>query len=316
MDFQEFTEKVKEEVGKRLEMQVQVKTVQRNNGVTLTGLLIMEAGSNTSPAIYLNSYYEGYQREEDIREAAGDICRIYKSTSIKRPVDLSNFLTFEKAKGQIAFRLVHYEKNAERLHGMPHRRFLDLAIVYYYVVKEPPFDGNASIQISNSHMETWGVTEGELYRTAMSNTPQLQPITVEGIDQCIMGVLEKELKKVSDSDGDVGRVFLKMLLTELLLSDSLKVPMYVMTNKENQYGAACILYPDSIKGFADKIGSDLYILPSSVHEVILVPAGKGEEMERLYTMVSDINREQVDPEEQLSDNVYIYRRAEGMISLA
>ncbi len=316
MDFQEFTEKVKEEVGKRLEMQVQVKRVQRNNGVTLTGLVIMDSGSNTSPAIYLNSYYEGYQKEDDIREAAGDICRIYKSSSIKRPVDLSNFLTFEKAKGQIAFRLVNYEKNTERLYGMPHRRFLDLAIIYYYVVKEPPFDGRASIQISNSHMETWSVTESELYKTAMSNTPQLQPLAVEGIDGCIRGILDKELKKVSDGDGDVGRIFLKMLLTELILSDSLKVPMYVMTNKENQYGAACILYPDSIKGFADKIGSDLYIFPSSVHEVILVSAGEGEETEKLYAMVREINREQVDLEEQLSDNVYIYRRAEGMISLA
>lgn len=316
MNFDEFTEKVKKEVEERTGLETRLETVPKNNGITLTALIIKDAGANTSPAIYLDSCYEEYQRKNDIGETVSEICRLFQNSRFQRDIDLNDFLVYEKAKGKIAFRLVNYERNTGRLGQLPHRRFIDLAITYYYVVQEPPFYGKASIQISNSHMQMWGVTEEELYRAAMSNTPELLPMKTRPIGKCMEEILEKELEGLPDGKGSIRRQCSQLLLSELLSEERESIPMYVMTNRDKLYGASCILYPDSVKEFADWAGCDVYILPSSVHEAILLPASEYGEPQMLYDMVRTVNREQVETGEQLSDNVYIYKRTEGVISPA
>ena len=126
--------------------------VKKNNGVVLTGIIVEEKDSNTSPTIYLDDFYENYQNGVCLDQIVESLYRIFHKTKIKEAVDLSNFLEFEKARKQIAFKLVNYEKNREMLKTIPYKVFLDLAIIFYYVVQEPPFYGKASIPVSYTHL--------------------------------------------------------------------------------------------------------------------------------------------------------------------
>ena len=93
------------------------------------------------------------------------------------------------------------------------------------------------------------------------------------------------------------------------------VPMHIITNSRRCMGAICILYPESLKKASDRLNSNLYILPSSIHECILVPEHKTYSKDGLEEMVTDINATQVDPQEILSNNVYFYDRSKDLISL-
>lgn len=317
MNFEEFTEKVKEGVSNRLHMEVKVESVPRNNGIVLTGLIILDTKTNTSPTIYLNDFYKEYQTDDayrEIEDIVKDVCVVFNRSRFDNSIDLSDFLNFETAKKNITFKLINYSENAERLEQMPHRKILDLAVVYNYLVQEPPFNGRAFIQIRNEHMEEWGITEEELYRTASFNTPGLLRLEISNIEDIMLGLLKKAVRGECDKNTPMLKLCIQMILEEGLVGDREKIPMYVMTNSNILYGAAVMLYPDSVKAFAEKMKSDLYILPSSVHEVILVKA-EGE-ADCLKRMVREINRKQVEVEERLSDNVYIYRRDTGTIEMA
>ena len=93
------------------------------------------------------------------------------------------------------------------------------------------------------------------------------------------------------------------------------IPLLVLTNSRRYLGAACILYRGVLERFAKKLGENLYILPSSVHEVILLPETKVNSSKNLLRMVMEVNRTQLAPEEVLSDTVYYYDRKSGKISI-
>ena len=90
--------------------------------------------------------------------------------------------------------------------------------------------------------------------------------------------------------------------------------MYVLSNQEKLYGAACMLYPEVLSAFGEICGRDFYVLPSSIHEVLLVFAEEGKEKE-LKEIVTDMNRNHVAPEEVLSDSIYHYNTKKGSLCL-
>ena len=89
--------------------------------------------------------------------------------------------------------------------------------------------------------------------------------------------------------------------------------MYVLTNLLKRYGAAALLYPGTLKKAGEVLGSDFAILPSSIHEVLLLPDDKAQNYDFYRQMVSEVNRTQVDPEEVLSFNLYRYDREKAEI---
>ena len=95
-----------------------------------------------------------------------------------------------------------------------------------------------------------------------------------------------------------------------------KTPMYVLTNRKRCNGAACVLYEQVLENFAKKINDNLYILPSSVHEVIMIPASFAGKASQLREMVEEINATQVEDEEVLSDSVYFFNRMTKKLELA
>lgn len=281
------------------EFKVFSDNVMKNNGVELTGIIIQKSGQNASPTIYINGLYEEYQRGISLKKISETILQIYEDNCYDTSVDLCRFKSYSGAKEQIAFKLINKEKNQKLLQQVPHRIFHNLAIVFYYVVNEPPFFGKASILITNTHLKYWEVDEKELCMTAMCNTPRLMPPQIQNIEDVMKGLLKNEGTKE-----EMVEQIMTGLKRELAGVD--KVPMYVLTNEQKLQGAACMLYPGVIQSFAKTFNRNLYILPSSIHEVILLPEDESYHKEDLLAMVTEINATQVDKCEVLADAVYFF----------
>lgn len=274
-------------------------TVIKNNGVELTGMIIKEKDNNASPTIYIDELYKEYQRGVSLKKLADTVQQIYKENQYEEEVNLHKFKNYESAKEKIVYKLIGEEKNKKLLQSIPHRVFSNLAIVFYYVVDEPPFYGKASILITNVHLKYWKIDEEELYQNAIRNTPFLLPPQIQNIEDVMHDIMKSELTQDETIEEMMNR-----LKKDLLGID--KVPMYVLTNNRKLQGAACMLYPGVIRKFAKTLNKNIYILPSSVHEVILLAEDASNNKKDLLSMVTEINATQVDECEVLADSVYFY----------
>ena len=212
----------------------------------------------------------------------------------------------------LGYKLINRKLNEELFSDIPHRSFLDLEVVYYYKVQSDK-DGLASILIRNRFLEEWNVTEQELYEAAMNNTVQHNPYIVVSMQKMFRDMLfgdPKPKQEVDDSKMDeLARE--AELMAELDSDDE----MFVLTNKGKYFGAGCLLYKEVLKKIANKLNDDLIILPSSVHETILLRASMAGNISALKLMVEEVNRSQVGREERLSDNVYKYDRNSDKMSI-
>lgn len=302
MEFTSFSTLVREEVEKMTgdNYRVRLNDVRKNNGVVLKGLTVMQDGSNISPTIYLNSYYDAYEDGlVTLKSVVNDVMDTYNRNRVNRSVDMRYFLNFDSVKDNIIYKLVNTEKNKELLEDVPHVEFLDLSVVFQCLVSEENH-GKASILIHNAHLKLWDISIGKLYQVARMNTPRLQNFEIKNMKEVICEIMREENPETFDYDK-----------CREELTDS--VPMYVLSNKNKVEGAACILYPELIKDFADTLKSNLYIIPSSIHEVLLLPVAEFNGIGELKDMIREINDTQVKKEEVLSNSLYFYDREEKKI---
>ena len=295
MNFNVFAETVVKALRKAMGERFQVTTtmVKKNNGVELLGIVVQEEGLNTSPTVYINDFYENYKEGTTIPKIVEALVRIFYQSRIPEEVNLSGFLDFETAKEQISVRLIHYEKNKELLMNTPWRQVCNLALVCYYTVQQAPFYGKASILVKNEHLQKWDITDKELFAEAIVNTPVRYPVSIEPIEELIFRNWADEKKE---------------RLLEELKADRIQIPLFVLSNRQRMQGAVCMFYPGVLRKFAGRIGRNLYILPSSVHEVLLLPDQGDKDSQELLQMVTEINENCVADCEILADSVYYYRR--------
>lgn len=293
MNYEEFICRIQAEVKGKMGEKVQVerRRITKNNGVELEGITITEEGQKISPMIYLEEYYHIYEKGVPLTEITEDVLRIYEKSRENIPPTPEFYTDFEKVRTRVVCKLVNYKKNEKQLSRVPYIKCLDLALVFYYRMEEEEF-GRGTILIYNSHLDMWGVTREQLYEIARRNTPRLMPHEFKGMKE----LLEEEFESAEEFQEE-------------------ELPMYVLSNKERQFGAVNLIYDSVLAEVGRKLGDDFYILPSSVHECIIVPLKTRATKEELRTMVWDINRTQVLPEEVLSDNIYFYERKNHRLSL-
>ncbi len=302
MEFTSFTTLVREEVERRTgdNYRVRLNDVTKNNGVVLRGLTVMQDDSNISPTIYLNNYYEEYiNGRATLINVVNDVMDTYHRNKVNQSVDMRYFLNYESVKQSIVYKLVNTEKNKTLLEDIPHIEFLDLSIVFQCLIAQEDL-GTASILIHNVHMKLWDISVEELYREAKENTQRLQGYEIKSMTEVLCEIMKAENLEEFDYEE-----------CKQELSDS--VPMYVLSNKSRVEGAACMLYPNLIQDFADAIGTSFYIIPSSIHELLLLPAKEDRESREIKSMICEINDTQVSTEEILSYSLYFYDREEGKI---
>lgn len=202
-------------------------------------------------------------------------------------------------KERVIYKLVNTEKNKELLEDVPHIEFLDLSIIFQCLVAQEDL-GRASILIHNVHLKLWEVSVDTLYQAAKENTQRLQEYEIKGITEVLRDIMcAEEVENIADED--------------CISAFSGSVPMYVLSNKNRVEGAACMLYPNLIRDFAEAIQSSFYIIPSSIHELLLLPTEHLEESQEIKHMIREINDTQVSVEEVLSYSLYLYDKEEQRI---
>ncbi len=298
MEYKEFVEYIKMNTGYIAGEggNITINHVIKNNGCEMDGLVIMEKGKDIAPTIYLDSFYELYTNGENIKSIIRQIEVIYEQNKNNVTFDVNILKHFDTIKDKIVYKVVNYRSNEKLLEQVPHKRILDLAVVFYCLL-DNEYGRSATALIYNNNLKNWNVTIDDVYKAALKNTPDLLHSKISSMaalfEKCGVNV-----------DGE-----------EVDLKDYVPSDMYVLTNESKLNGAACILYENVLYDFAQKLGADLYILPSSVHEVILLPKLSMFEKDELVNMVKEVNTEGVAADEVLSDHVYEYNRTERLITM-
>ncbi len=292
--------------------------IDKNNGVKADGVIVRNDKNYISPIIYLDTYYKQYKKGRTKKDIIDDIYQAYQKYSCEMNLNLDikiqDFNNYEKIKKQVAYKVINYEKNEELLVQIPHVRFLDLAIVFFVMVSCQKDSGikNAAFPIHKEHLKTWEVTIGDIYRDALYNTPDLFPSIISPMGNLLAELICKELEAdmFEKTDNEHMQNELERLQEEY---DS---GVYVLTNTKNINGASCMLYKNVIKEFSEQEHTDFYIIPSSIHEVLLFPiSDKRVTAEDLRGMVIQVNKTEIDEYEILSDNIYYYNSENDSITV-
>ncbi len=313
MDIKEFQKKLIETINEKTENAViEAKEVIGNNGVKRHGLVMKGTTQYTNPVIYIDKEYERYSDEEeidDIYDISQRIIQIYelsKNEDIGQEEMVKNINDWNWAKNKVMFTLVNTEKNKEVLKAVPSTPFLDLSYTYYIQLQNGNFE-NGNVRIKNEYLDRWDITLEELHKQAVKN---LMKFTKEEMEPMVDVVL-KILFEGNNEFKEEGTKFIREVNSESEYSE-----MHVLSTTSHIYGAVYMFYSSKIKALADKLDSDLYILPSSIHELILIPVLENEEVETLREMVNQVNEESVENIDYLSDNVYRFNRNTEEICIA
>jgi hypothetical protein len=305
LDFDEFQsyvcDNIKDFLPEEFESaKVDVNLVIKNNDKKLHGLVIRKEDSNISPTIYLEQFYEGYKEHgidlEVVMEHIAQVELEHCNPSQDYSDVAEKFRDTDFIKSHVVLALVNAEKNAELLKEIPHVLKEDLAIIYKIYLGGNS-EGTSTITVRNQHMKGWDITPEELHECALENSRRLLPVKVQD--------MESVLREMMGGD----------LAEDMLPKVSEEQRMYVVTNEQKVNGAAGIIYSDVLEQLSEKIGTDLYILPSSVHEIIAISSSYGTPDE-LARMVKEVNSTQVSAEDQLSDHVYKFSADTKTLSIA
>ena len=289
MNINEFAGKVCNAVKKELGAgyRVECKEVRKNNGVMLRGLLVLGENQNVAPTIYLDTFLEAYESGATFRSILDRLLDICREDMLREAVDMEFFRSFERVRDRICYRLIGRKGNEELLEDIPYIEFLDLAICFYYAYHGESL-GDGTILVHNSHLELWDTCTAELFGLAKRNTQRLFPWVCNSIAE-VLGEIAGEDESSEEADEEA---FLQ------------EIPMQVLSNDKRTQGAVCMLYPDVLDTLSGKGKRNFFILPSSVHEVILLEDTGAGSIPELKKMVTEVNATQVAPEEVLSDILY------------
>ena len=306
MNYEEFKTIVKQEFMSYLpeeyqHLKMDIRPVEKVNTVKDgMSFLDMNKESNMSPTIYVEDMYKSYLETEDYRKVFEDVAAVVEKV-LKEPLVTQETLNFHAAKDNIVFQLINTEQNKGLLNSLPHREFHDLSIIYRWVVGRDE-NGLQSVVIKNDLMEKLDLNEEQMFKLAVVNYKRLLAPSIRSMDDVMLEVLREEGMPEE--------------LAEIMLpSRTSDEMMWVISNNVKINGACSMLYDDVLQDVAKKVGSDLYVLPSSVHETIAISVNMGEPYE-LAQMVNDINMSQVSLDERLSNQVYHYDKELHKLTMA
>ena len=262
----------------------------KSNGQIRYGIVFNNPVTNTSPTIYLEEYYELYQLTKDLDAVIDMLAELYRSLPAIQ-VDEKKLFDFSTAKSRIIMKLVNTEKNRAFLETVPHIPFQDLSIVYYYLIGKSD-RMLLDMPVRDGLLKKWEIDTLKLHQQALANYNRLLPVKFGSLNQFLLdrGLLENEYYAA-------------------LSANDYTNSMYFLTNDFFSNGAVLMTCKNLMDKIADFFEEDFYIIPSSIHEVLLFPKSKAPSKEKLDQLVQEVNRDYLDPAEYLSDHAYYYSRS-------
>lgn len=296
MNYQQFIDEVERQVKDKIRgnetMTVYIHTTVKNNGKERKGITVSEKGFSISPTIYLEEYFQQFREGKSIEKIAEKILKLYEEVKCSHPWKDTLLQNYEELQNKFACKLIHREKNEKLLQEIPYIPWLDLAIVCFILLEVSPY-GTATVLVRKEHLKSWKLTEAELFEKAKANTPILLPYQFCPMRKMLREICPYAVDETKEEEES----------------------LYVLSNKLRNFGAASMLYEGILEKVGQKLGENYYILPSSIHEVIIVPESKSPMKQDLEEMVREINETQVEEEEVLSDRVYYFSRKENRLFL-
>lgn len=293
MDFTMFCETVRDRIAEYL-LQYEIETiriehVRHNNGIEHTGLVITKQGESVSPTIYLEQYYNAMKK--DIKTFEEILCLIaqeYNRICVRIEAQGEMEINMEQVEKNVFLRLINYEKNSGMLENCPYIPFHDMAITFRYLVKMDE-EGIASALLDFDTLKRSKLSVEELYCAAKDNTIRLFPPFVRRLDEFLQERYPQNIQYPEEPE------------------------IYILSNQQFIYGATMMIYKDVIATIAEKIGKSMYIIPSSVNEVLLCFTETQTEREMLENTLQEVNEFVVSDMDYLSDAVYFYDKELGNI---
>lgn len=301
MNIKEFAEAIKEIISEKKGLKADITEIYKNNDTLLTTLQVYENDDKIKRNFYIDSYYNSGDTPD---EAAEDILSaLDKGPDVNQDAANCIINNFEKVKDRITYRIINKERNEGYLKNIPYTEMFDLAKVYVMDVPEFSSDEDCSavVTISNSLMETYGVTVEDLERLAKKNIRKTKPIIPDLMSMIYDGCFEDLYDGIKEGNS-------------ISVSRFKVAEMWVVTNESKSYGAA-LLANDKLLEMMGKIKGDFYILPSSVHEIICASDDGDDRSEGLKALVKNVNETVLRGEDFLSDSVYRYDSKKKVLSV-
>lgn len=309
MDYKIFVEIVKEKLQKKFgdEYFFDVNKTIENNGIVVDALTALKKGSDIILAINLNVCFEELKAGVKLEDIAEEIFSCIKTNEFDPPNFMKNIPSFNDIRDRVFLKLISLNRNEKFLSDIPFTQYLDLAIVYYVIISSDE-KVQTTILVRNTHLKLWNITLEELHHLAKNNSQAMLPSYTRPIQSAMYDIANE----FTDDEKTIGSEDL------LELMDYEQCPLVILSNETGMYGAACMLYDGVLEQISQRWHAHIIILPSSVHEVLLMPVTTFEDIdfECIKNMVMDINHSVVSPREILSNHVYFYNRKDGKIHIA
>jgi len=301
MEYQAFCNEIISKINEQLRevngnAEATIMKTERNNDSMVESIVIRGSGQTMAPAFKIQGLYEESQNGHSLDQIAANTVEAYLTVSQDAPVSIADMINYEKMKDLVVLQLINKDFNVERLKSIPYQEIdhTDLAVMLRIQL-----DPQNSKVVDSELLNIWGIDSETVFKHAMENSVRIEPASIISMDEMMFSMLmdtAPELKAISDIQMEQGG-------------------LYTLSNHSMHYGASALLYPDVLEQLAANSNTNLIILPSSTHEVLLLMDDGEKDISGFQQMVASINMDCVSPEDVLSNGVYYYDKDEHMLSL-
>lgn len=275
---------------------------QKNNGTVRIGLLLERPGARIAPIVYMEPLYMEVQKGKPMEQVMLQMAEICKrSLEIKALPEQIDMTDYDAVKEYLSIQVINQKANQKLLSRLPHKEIEDLAVICQIEFPAPDGEGIGAIKVTEELFSFWGVDQETVYQKALENAEKKNPPILTNINETLKGSFGIQPEPSN------------LLETEKGAIDSADPGLYVLRNKTQIDGASVLAYPHLPEQLQKVFPQGYYILPSSVHEVLIVPKHHTVTPKELGEMVREVNRKEVAREEVLSDRVYEFDKETGRL---
>ena len=300
MEYEKFKEQFVEDLKERLEaggekFSVDLNAVQKMNQ-NYEAVTVKPEDAIIGVNLNMTEIYERYDRGMSYDTLVSEVAEKADRALHDRPdFNLDALQDYDQMKEKLSMEVVSAERNADLLEKVPHKNMEDMAVVYRFVL-DTDSEGRGSILVTNQLMDNYGITAEQLHADALQYAPVMRPAVIQTMAETLLEMMGPEAKDMIP-----------------VLPDD---PLFVATVPDKIQGAGVLAYQDFMEQAAERVGGDFFILPSSIHEILLVRDDGTFDINHLEDMVKQVNETEVAPEDLLTDSVYHYDSKEKIFELA
>lgn len=290
MNYEEFKKEVMASMKDHLseeykDYDMKFQTIKKGSGREYEALMVGPKDRKMSviPALNITEAFKKYESGVPFDEVMDNLADIRMNAPIPS-FNKEDIFDYDKIKDKVLPRLINTAANQEYLADKPHRDIEDLSLVYAVRMSEDS-EGFSEAVITNDLADMWGVTAQDLHDKAMDNIAERPPV-FQNIESVLFG--NKENLEIEDVE-----------------PEKYNMPFFILTNQQKTKGAVMAVNPKTMDRITAKFG-DVYVIPSSVDETLIVPKSAVDDVQELARIVRQVNDSEVRPEDQLSNNVYEY----------